>query len=172
MEAERMVLDAARDRGLQVVVIRPGQIFGPGSENVTPNGVIGIAGKWIVAGSGSRKLPLVYLDDVVDGLLAASTSDAALGQVVNLVDSTPIDQNEYLSRAKRKASRVPVWFLMCAAYGIELLGKVLKRGVPLSRYKIRSLKPLYPFDCSRAKSLLGWTPRVGTREGLRRTFGG
>jgi len=43
--------------------------------------------------------------------------------------------------------------------------------VPLSRYKIRSLKPLSPFDVSAAETLLGWKPAVGTKEGMRRTFG-
>jgi 2-alkyl-3-oxoalkanoate reductase len=175
LEAERMVLHAIKERGLSAVVIRPGQIFGPGAEKVTPNGVIGIAGRWIVAGRGSRKLPLVYRDDVVDGLLAAAVRDEALGQVVNLVDTTPVDQNEYLRHCRpalgrTPVMRVPVFVLMIAADMIELLGKALKRNVPLSRYKIRSLMPLSPFDVSKAGTVLGWKPRVGVHKGLERTF--
>ncbi len=179
MEAERMVLEAMRDRNLPCVVIRPGQIFGPGAENVAPNGAIAIAGRWIVAGSGSRKLPLVYCEDVVDGLIEAGDSSEALGQVVNLVDTTPVDQNEYLRHrqaapagklGRKKVLRVPVVVLMAAAYMIELLGKALKRNVPLSRYKIRSLNPLYPFDVSKAGRVLKWKPRVGVTRGLQQTF--
>jgi nucleoside-diphosphate-sugar epimerase len=171
LEGEQIVLDAAARRGLSVVVIRPGQIFGPGAENVTPNGVIGIAGRWIVAGNGRRKLPLVYRDDVVDGLLQAAESDAALGRIVNLVDPTPIDQNQYLAACgRKKVMRMPVWMLMALASMVELLGKILKRGVPLSRYRIRSLQPLYPFDLTAAATLLNWRPRVGASEGLNRTF--
>jgi nucleoside-diphosphate-sugar epimerase len=175
LTAERMVIDAIKERGLRAVVVRPGQIFGPGAETVTPNGVIGIAGRWIVAGRGGCKLPLVYRDDVVDGLLAAADREEAAGKVINLVDPTPLDQNEYLRYArpalgKKPVLKVPVFILMIAACGIELLGAILKRGVPLSRYRIRSLKPLYPFDISAAVKLLGWKPRTGTREGLQRTF--
>jgi nucleoside-diphosphate-sugar epimerase len=47
----------------------------------------------------------------------------------------------------------------------------MKRSVPLSRYKIRSLKPLAPFNVTAAENELGWKPRVGIAEGLRRTFG-
>ena len=43
----------------------------------------------------------------------------------------------------------------------ELLGKAIKRSPPLSRYKIRSLKPLSPFDVTAAETLLGWKPSVG-----------
>jgi nucleoside-diphosphate-sugar epimerase len=174
--AEQMVLEAMRDKGLRAVVVRPGQIFGPGAEHVTPNGVIGIAGRWIVAGQGDRNLPLVYRDDVVDALLASERSSAAIGQVVNVVDPTPLTQNDYLAHAGRtrtlRVTRMPVWMFMILAFKIELLGKLMKRDVPLSRYKIRSLKPLWPFDVAKARDLLGWSPRVGTMEGLRRTFGG
>jgi nucleoside-diphosphate-sugar epimerase len=175
LEAERMVLAAIAECGLQAVVIRPGQIFGPGAEKVTPNGVIQIAGKWILAGSGGRELPLVYCDDIVEALILAAQSEGAAGQVVNVVDTTPVTQNEYLryqlpALGNTKVWKIPVACLLAAAAGIEVLGKLLKRGVPLSRYKIRALKPLSPLDTSAAKSLLGWKPEVGVKEGLRRTF--
>jgi 2-alkyl-3-oxoalkanoate reductase len=176
LAAEGMVLDAVKNRGLAAVVVRPGQIFGPGAETVAPNGVIAIAGRWIIAGAGRRMLPLVYRDDVIDGLLAAAVRSEAIGKLVNLVDPTPVEQNEYLRQARpalgnKPVWRVPVFILMTAAMGIELLGVMLKRSVPLSRYRIRSLKPLYPFDVSAAVRWLDWKPRVGTREGLNRTFG-
>jgi nucleoside-diphosphate-sugar epimerase len=174
LRAEQMVLDAA-GRGLPAVIIRPGQIFGPGAEKVTPNGVIGIAGQWLVAGNGERPIPLVYRDDVVDALLRAETADRAVGQVINIVDTTDVRQNEYLRAAAPaltgiKVRRIPVPVLMLLASGVEMLGAILKRGVPLTRYRIRSLKPLWPFDASKAEALLGWKPVVGAREGLRRTF--
>jgi nucleoside-diphosphate-sugar epimerase len=175
MRAEMMVLDAIGEQGLRAVIIRPGQIFGPGAEHATPNGVIGIAGRWIVAGSGRRALPLVYRDDVVEALLAAEGSERALGQVINVVDPAVVTQNDYFRWAERtqtlRVVRLPVWVLMVLGWKIEILGKLLKRDVPLSRYKIRSLKPLWPFDTTKARDLLGWSPRVGSAEGLRRTFG-
>ena len=177
LEAERIVLDAAKQRGLSAVVIRPGQIVGPGGERVTPNGIISIAGRWIVAGSGSRKLPLVYRDDVVDALMASAASERGLGEVVHVVDSTPVDQNEYLRHREKalpaiRVHRVPEFVLMAAAAIIEVLATAFRRRAPVSRYRIRSLKPLHPVDISQAERLLGWTPRVGVREGLLRTFGG
>ncbi len=121
-------------------------------------------------------MPLVYRDDVVDALLLAAEPGRGDRQVINVVDTTPITQNEYLGYQRAalgiKATKLPLWFLMMAGAGIEMLGRALKRGVPLSRYKIRSLKPLYPFDVTAAEKLLGWKPRVGLGEGLRRTFGG
>jgi len=171
-EAEEMVLQARKERGLPVVVLRPGKLFGPGAERSAPNGVINFAGWWIVAGSGSRSVPFVFLEDVVDGLMEAAVRPDAVGEIINLVDTTPLDQNEYIRHSQpARLVRIPVLVLMTGAWMVELLGLILRRKPPVTRYNIRSLKPLYPFDVSQAERVLGWRPRVGTREGLRRTFG-
>jgi 2-alkyl-3-oxoalkanoate reductase len=175
LEAEMMVVKAIRERGLRAVIIRPGQVFGPGAERVAPNGVIQIAGKWVLAGSGKRQLPLVYRDDVVEALLLAAESEKALGEVINVVDLTPICQNQYLGYCRPFLGRIQIWrvpvsVLMVAGSMIEVLGALLKRNVPLSRYRIRSLKPLWPFDVNTAGKTLGWKPTVGLTEGLHRTF--
>jgi predicted dehydrogenase/nucleoside-diphosphate-sugar epimerase len=175
LEAERMVIAAAAERDLNAVIIRPGQIFGPGAEKVTPNGVIKLAGQWIVAGSGNRRLPLVYVEDVVDGLLAAETAGAA-GRIIHLIDPAPLTQNQYLESCRPALGntpirRTPVAFLMFAGWMCDMLAGVLKRSLPLSRYKVRALKPLSPVDVSVAKKELDWTPAVGSQRGLELTFG-
>jgi 2-alkyl-3-oxoalkanoate reductase len=176
LEAERAILDAVAKRGLPAVLLRPGQIFGPGAERVPPNGVIAIAGRWLLVGNGEAPLPLVYVDDVVDALLMAGTRGDVVGKTFNVVDTSPISQNEYVAAYKAKLGaaakvvRVPVGVMMLLAWGVELLGKALKRDVPLSRYRVRSLRPLANFDTSAARGILQWQPRVGTKDGLRRTF--
>ena len=117
----------------------------------------------------------MYVDDVVDGLMAAAQNPKALGQVIQLVDPTPITQREFVEIARRalpsiKVVYMPRWFMMAAARGVEFLGGLLKKDMPLSRYRVASLKPPYPFDVSAAKRYLDWTPRVGTRGGLDITY--
>ena len=176
LEAERLVLDAIRDHGLPAVVVRPGQIFGPGAEGVTPNGTLGIAGRWIAVGSGSQPLPLVYRDDVVDALLLAAEAPAAVGRVVKLVDPQPVDLGTYLARARAglpdlKLVRMPTRLFLLLAWSVECLGLLLGREVPLTRYRVRSLRPLANINGTAARTLLGWSPRVGVARGLGLTFG-
>jgi predicted dehydrogenase/nucleoside-diphosphate-sugar epimerase len=177
LTAEQMVADAIVKDHLPAVILRPGQIFGPGAEQVTPNGTIALAGRWIAIGSGAQALPLVYRDDIVDALLLAGTSPQALGRIFNLVDTDSVDRTTYLRRCKAKLGAslklmwLPEWVFMCLAIGVELLGKVLKRDVPLTRYRVRSLRPLTNFDTKAARDVLGWTPRVGVKRGLDITFG-
>jgi nucleoside-diphosphate-sugar epimerase len=174
LEAEKIVLDAVRAYGLPAVILRPGQIFGPGAEHVSPSGAFGLAGRWIVAGKGDLPLPLVYVDDVVDALILAGTQRNVEGLIVQLVDNEAVTQQEYINHrqqwAPQKVMYCPTWLLLLAGTAVETLGKVLGRAVPLSRYRIRSLRPLAPCDCSVARNSLGWLPGIGTRNGLRRTF--
>jgi predicted dehydrogenase/nucleoside-diphosphate-sugar epimerase len=176
LEAERMVLTAAQDHGLPAFIVRPGVIFGPGVEPSSPAGSFGMFGRWIVVGSGSLPLPLVYVDDVVDALMLGSRMPSLEGKLVNLVDPAGVTQREFIRVARGakpeiKVSYVPKPVLMIAAVGIEALGRLLKRSVPLSRYRIRSIRPLSNFDQTTVREHLGWTPQVGVAEGLRRTFG-
>jgi 2-alkyl-3-oxoalkanoate reductase len=176
LEAERMVLAAIRENALPAVILRPGQIFGPGAEHVAPTGAIGLAGRWIVAGRGDLPLGLAYVDDVADALLLAEERLEAVGHVIQVVDPAAITQNEYIAIAERslpdsiKSMHAPQWLLLLAAVGVEALGAILKRAVPLTRYRVKSLRPLSPFDVSRASTLLGWSPKTGVRKGLEITY--
>lgn len=67
---------------------------------------------------------------------------------------------------------MPVPVRMPGRWEFEMLGELLKREVPLSRCRIRSLQPLSPFEVSHARDILGGTQVAGVQEGLRRNFGG
>ena len=177
LAAEIMVSDAIRDHGLPATILRPGQIFGPGAESVTPNGVLALAGRWVAVGPAVQTLPLVYADDVVDALLLAAEEPGALGRVFNIVDTTPVTQQAYLARCQSclgsglRVLRVPGWLFLALGLGVETLGRLLKHEVPLTRYRVRSLRPLANFDTGAAREVLGWQPRVGVARGLDATFG-
>ena len=174
--AETIVYNAMRDHALPAVIIRPGQIFGAGAEKVTPNGTVAIAGRWLAVGESAQTIPVIYVDDIVDALILAATVPDAMGKVFNVVDPTTITQQEYLDCCQRKLgrelriTRVPTAVFLGLGWGVEMLGKVLKREVPLTRYRVHSLRPLANFDLVAAQTQLGWAPRVGVRRGLAITF--
>ena len=167
--AEQIVVDASRRLGLRAVVVRPGQIVGPGYESVSPYGTIALAGRWIGIGSGRLRLPLVHVDDVIGGLLAASTRPHVCGAIFHLVDSTPVTQRDYIARCKEKASGslrvsyVPRTMLLVAGAALDLVGGLLKLNLPLTRYRVQSIKGM-TFDCSAAHRQLGWHPTSQLRD--------
>jgi nucleoside-diphosphate-sugar epimerase len=143
--------------------VRPGQIFGPGYESVSPYGTIALAGRWIGIGSGSLKLPLVHVNDVVEGLLAAATRPDVCGSIFHLVDSAPVTQRDYIARCQEEAkgalrvNYIPRPALLAAGAALDLVGALIRRNLPLTRYRVRSIKEL-TFDCSAARRQLGWEP--------------
>lgn len=177
LEAERIVLQAVTERGLHAVILRPGQIFGPGAPSYVPSGTIALGGRWLVYGAGKFLLPLVFVEDVVDALLLASEADVEPGAIFHIVDPAPVTQREYINLCLRSPHRptavhyVPRPVLFALAAGVEALGLLLRRPLPLSRYRVRSLKPLSDIDCTAARAALGWQPRIGAWRGLRSTFG-
>ncbi len=166
--AEQIVLDASRERGLPAVVVRPGQIFGPGYETQSPYGTIALERRWIGIGSGRLKLPLVHVNDVVEALLAAATQPDVCGSIFHVVDSTPVTQRDYMTGCQEMANGalrvnyVPRTALLAAGTVLDLMGRLFGRSLPLTRYRVDSIKEL-TFDCSGARRRLRWEPRTEFR---------
>jgi len=175
-EAEKIVLDAVRERNLRAVLLRPGRVFGPGMTLLTPE-VARRAGKYfVILGDGTRELPLVYVEDVVNAIFLAAENSKFDGRVFHIVDQTHITQNQLVgdyiasNATKAKVVHVPETVVYGLALGVEVLCRVLKRPAPLSIYRVKSALARMQFDCSRAEKEIGWQPLVGTAFGLRETM--
>src|SRR5205814_179903 len=69
-----------------------------------------------------------------------------------------------------RVRRLPRWLVYTLAFGVQMLGKVLRRSPPLSIYRVRSSVMRGRFDCRAARDGLGWQPRIGVHAGLEKTF--
>lgn len=171
LEAERLVRSAVADRGLPAVIVRPGQIFGGKLPLLTGAIARRVGGRWLVLGDGTLPLPLVYIEDVVDALLAAADSSLRNGEIVQLVDPERLTQNDVLEAllgGNARVVRVPRAAVFGAGKLSEWLLAPAKKASPLSAYRLRSALAVRRFESRHAEPLLGWKPRVGVREGIRR----
>jgi predicted dehydrogenase/nucleoside-diphosphate-sugar epimerase len=174
--AEKIVLDAVRERQLQAVLLRPGRVFGPEMTLLTPEVARKMGNLFVILGDGTRELPLVYVEDLVDAIVLAAETGNFDGRVYHIVDRTQITQNEvvrdYIFKNSKKAKvfHVPLAIVYSLALGFELLSEVLNRPVPLSIYRLKSALARMQFDCSRAEKEIGWRPRVGVASGLQATM--
>jgi predicted dehydrogenase/nucleoside-diphosphate-sugar epimerase len=168
LAAELLVREAVQNDGVPAVILRPGQIIGIGTEMVPPS-VGRRAGKRIVIlGHGRQILPMVYVEDVVDAILRAKERNVWSGEIFMLVDAATMTQEQLARFAEPQAPivRVPRFIVNLLAVGVEMLGAILHRPVPLSRYRVASSLSPITFDCTAARQVLGWSPRVGVAAGL------
>ena len=143
---------------------------------LTPEVARRLGNLFVILGDGTRELPLVYVEDVIDAAVLAAETSKFDGRVFHIVDRTKITQNQvvhdYISKNATKARiiHLPVAIVYSLALGFEVLSKVLNRQAPLSIYRVKSALARMQFDCARAENELGWQPRVGVASGLQETM--
>ena len=169
LEAERLVASAA-EQGLPVVILRPGQIFGGGIPLINGAVARNAGGRWLVLGDGKLELPLVYIDDVVDAITASIARKLTHGEVIQIIDPDPLTQAEVLGLAGggKAVLRVPRPFVFALGKLSEYPLGALGRQSPVAVYRLKSAMARLHYESDRAASLLGWRPRVGVREGIKR----
>ena len=172
LEAEKLVVAAAA-AGLPAVILRPGQIFGGGIALV--NGAVArrAGGRWLILGDGRLELPLIYIDDVVDAIVAAMQKRLHQGEIIQLIDGEQLTQTDVLELAGGggKAIKVPRPVVFALGKLSELPLGALGRPSPVALYRLQSALARISWGTGKAEQLLGWRPRVGVREGIRRELG-
>jgi len=163
-EAELLVRAAIRERGLPAVILRPGQIYGGRLPLLGAAVARRLGGRYVVLGDGTLQLPLVHMDDVADGVLAALDRKLVGGEIIQLVDTDLPTQNEILARAAgpdAKIVRVPRPVVFGLGKFSEIVLGTLKRQSPLNVYRLRSALARRTYASESAQSLLGWSARPG-----------
>lgn len=169
LEAEQLVV-AAASAGLPAVILRPGQIFGGGIPLINGAVARSAGGRWLVLGDGKLELPLVYIDDVVDAIMASVAKKLTHGEVIQIIDPEHLTQEDVLGLAGGNKSMLrvprPVVFALgkLSEYPLGALGK----PSPIAVYRLKSALARLHYDSDLAARMLDWRPRVGVREGIRR----
>jgi nucleoside-diphosphate-sugar epimerase len=156
------------------VLLRPGQIFGGKLPLLGAAVARRLAGRYVVLGDGTLRLPLVHMDDVADAVLAALDANLHGGEIIQLVDSDLPTQNDILARAAgpdAKVVRVPRSIVFGLGKFSEIVLRPLKRQSPLNVYRLRSALARRTYSSEHAGSLIGWKPRVGVSAGIDATIG-
>jgi nucleoside-diphosphate-sugar epimerase len=173
LEGELAAQAAAR-RGQPVVIVRPGPIYGEGDLRFLKLYRAIQRGVFVMIGSGTPKLHMVHVDDLVDGFVLVSRSPAALGQVFILTGPEAPTLNElaaHIAQALGVAApkwRIPVWPVKAAGLLCESLCVPLHIEPPLHRRRVAFFTHHREFDGSKAERLLGYAPKVSAAAGIRR----
>ncbi len=173
--AAETLVRAAQADGLPTTIIRPASTYGPRGAAWSVGPVEQIkAGRLVLLGEDRGLVNTGYIDNVVEGVVLALRSPAAVGETFNLCDGTAITYREFYSRyaAMLGRERLPVYPAWLARGAISPPGRLVRRllGKPVPgpwSYHFR-FNPSR-FSIAKAQRLLGYAPAIDLDEGMART---
>ncbi|MEO3757055.1 NAD-dependent epimerase/dehydratase family protein [Mycobacterium sp. B14F4] len=171
-QAEDLVLRYARERGLPAVAMCVSNPYGPGDWQPHQGLMVQYAalGK-LPAYINSVHTEVVGIEDVAEAFLLAG-DHGRIGERY-IISETYMSMREMLQTAATAVGAKPPRFgvplgLVYAAVGVaEVVGRLVRRDVPINTNGIRLLHIMAPADHAKATRELGWQPRP-TAESIRR----
>lgn len=190
MECEKEVLKANGQGGLLTCTIRPSAIFGPGDRQLIP-GMLEVCERGqhrFQIGNNQSLMDFTYVGNVAYAHVLAAEKLAipdsgAAGQAFNLTNGTPVPFWDFASRVWAEdgyymPNNKKIVLSYNASLVIALISETifsikemfwdrsqLKEG--LSRARIKQAMSSRYFDISKARTILGYEPKVGLDEGIK-----
>lgn len=163
-EAEQALWRVAAQTGLEVVIIRPPLVYGPGCKANFFNMMQWLSqGMPLPLGAIKNKRSLVALDNLVDLIVTCINHPAAANQVFLVSDGEDLSTTELLRRTATALGK-PVRLLPVPQRILQMGLKIVGKG-DMAQRLCGSLQ----VDSSKARTLLGWRPPVSVDEALRKT---
>jgi nucleoside-diphosphate-sugar epimerase len=175
VEGERIALSYQAGGRLPVVVFRPGGIYGPGDLRFLKLFRAIQKGRFVMIGSGRAWYQMIYIDDLIDGVLLCGTRDEAVGRIYILTGKEPITLNHLVEIIASTLDvsiprlRLPVAPVYLASLLCELICRPLRLDPPLHRRRVDFFRKTRRFDTSRAEGELGFQPKIDLRRGIELT---
>ena len=176
LQGEELAREAGARLGVEVTIVRPTGIYGPGDRRLLKlfGGVA--RRRWVTLGSGEIYYHLTFIDDLVDGFRLCGTHAAAANRTYILAGAEVTTLNELVALVAdvagvpTPARHLPVWPFWTAGAVCEAICGPLGIEPPIFRRRVDFFTKSRAFDITRARTEIGFAPRVGLREGIRRTL--
>lgn len=175
LEAEQLVRSRVGTSGTEIVVVRPCSMYGPGDLRMLKMFRMLTKGRFFKVGPCRENFHAGFIDDVVEGFVAAATRPGIDGEVFIVGGERFLPLDEYIDTAARAVGaappklRLPYGAMHAAAWACERLCVPLRVEPPLHVRRVRFFRNNRAFSIEKARRKLGFEPRVPLEEGMRRT---
>jgi nucleoside-diphosphate-sugar epimerase len=173
--SEQVVLQAHAAGELACTVIRPGDVYGPGSRPWTllPLEIIK-ANRFLLPAMGKGIHSPVYVDDLVAGVALAAEHPDASGEVFTIGGSESIACRDFFAHyfrmlGKRGPLCLPTPIAVALARGAGMVERLRGRRSEVNAVSMRYLARTGGYSIEKARRVLGYEPRVSVGEGMRLT---
>ncbi len=163
-EAEQALRIIEAETGLEVVIVRPTLVYGPGVKaNFLNMMKIITKGIPLPLASVANKRSLIYVGNLVDALTICAIHPAAAGQTYLVSDGEDVSTPDLIRRTA-KALELPARLFPVPASFIRLAGKLSGKSSAVNR-----LTGSLTVDSTKIRRELGWKPPFTLDEGLAET---
>ena len=175
LDSELVALKAHQEQSLPVSVVRPGLVYGPGDLHLLGFFKSIEKGMFRVIDGGKALLHPVYIDDMIAAILLCGEQSQAIGRAYNIAGDHPISIRELATAIAHSLDRklptgnIPLWLANLASDIFAITPGMGGERAPLTRSRVKFLTNSRIYDIGRAKSELGYSPKVGLEEGMKRT---
>lgn len=173
--AEQVVFQAHAAAEVTATVVRPGDIYGPGSRpwTILPIQMLA-AGQVLLPARGHGLLNPLYVTDLVEGVITAATNPAGAGRVFNLSGPAAVETRDFFSHYTRmlgiSAPRVaPTILAVVVATVVGSTLRALGRPSEASAGTMAMLATDARVSNELAYEVLGWEPQVDLATGMAMT---
>jgi len=178
LEAEAHIKVSVREQGLEAIILRPRGIFGPYDTTLMPR-LIATAerGPVPLINGGKAVVDVTYVENVVDALiLAAEARHIKHGEAFNITNGQGVIISDLIRQALTAVGvpyttkDVPYWLADIVARGMEFSARlgVIKGEPALTRYTAGLFAFDQTLDITRARTDLGYEPRISIKDGIAR----
>ena len=175
-EGESVALSRGRELGVEVVVIRPTPVYGPGDTRLLKLFKLANKRHSLIFGKGVAGYHLVYIDDLADAfVLAGDKPNVAYesfligGPEIPSLNDLFAALGRVLKRDKQKIWRLPATPLWLAGWLCEAVCRPLGVKPPIYRRRVEFFINNRAYDIGKAKDLLGYRPKTRLADGLAKT---
>ena len=163
LKAEQGLRKLADETGLEVVIIRPPLVYGPGVRANFAALMRAVQRGWpLPLGAVHNLRSMVAVDNLVDFIITCMTHPRAANQTFLVSDGRDISTVD-LIRGLAREMGVPARLIPVPPCVLWKLADLLRRS-----YVIQRVCGSLRVDITKAKTLLGWVPLISVDEGLRR----
>jgi len=173
-EGDRLIRRLMLTSSMETVILRPGTFFGPGDRLHFGRIAQRIKnGKGVLIGHGDNALPFCYVTDVVQGFLLAAYHEKAPGNVYNISNDRPLTQQELFNAVaddisgERPRRRLPYLPLYYGSIVAERVAHITHTRPIVTRLGVMMFGTDNRHSVEKARSELGYEPKVEIREGIR-----
>ena len=175
VDGEKLVIEFYKNEKLPIAVVRPVGIYGPGDTRFLKLFKHIYNGKFRMIGNGEVLYHMTYVEDLAQGFILAGEKDESTGEIFTIGGDAYLTLSELVSKIAAILNKpipklnIPVWPVWFGGLLCEIVCKPFGISPPIYRRRVDFFVKDRAFDISKAKKILGYSPKVSLDDGLKKT---